>query len=369
MRRDQREPIEEERIKQIDKIRTILMTAPGITKILLVAGVAILAYGLVFTGGAAIESVSEPQEKIISQIDRTRELELSSPWLKTGIGDNLTQIKLFFLFTTEDVFAVENRIDVKAQAFLVGSIEAEKIVLFLDSVNINYTAINEENYDDVYKSAKENQSVLELFEVGRSPEGMIKYFVEGNIKYPIEHQVSIFPVFIGKNGEFGPFSVVEKVLTINPAYTKLQAEASIASLVESKIQDRTNRIIIGLTLVIISGIPFAIGTEFYLKDKKQSRSSEHAEIEKNDDKTDSKESKRRFDENIITGFLAGGFGIMLYEVLKTLYGHWFVKSLTNDEINKEIHPMIFAGFLVGLFALVYALIVWWSRRKQAKEGT
>ncbi len=238
------------------------------TKVLVVVGTVILILGLVFTGGAAIESINKPHEKLVSEIDRMREIEFSTPWLKTGEGKNVTQIKLEFLFTTEDVFAVDNRIDIKARAFLTGPTEAEKIVLFLDSVNINYTAINLESYDYVYQFAKENESVLELFEAGRAPQGVVMYSAEGNISYPIEHQVSIYPIFIGKHGEFGPFTIVEKAITINPAYTKLQAESSIASIVQSKIQDRTNKIIIGLTLVIISGIPFVIGTEFYLKGKK-----------------------------------------------------------------------------------------------------
>lgn len=234
------------------------------TKILIILGTVILIIGLIFTGSATTDSLYKSREKLIAEIDRTREIELFSKWLKTP-GNVPTQIKLEFLFTTEDVFAVSNRIDIKARAFLIGPIEAEKIVLLLDSVNINYTAINLENYDAVFQSAKENESVLELFEKGRTKDGVIMYSAEGNIVYPIAHQVSIYPIFIGKNGEFGPFSVVENAITVNPAYTKLQAEASIASIVQSEIQDRTNRIIIGLTLVIISGIPFAIGTEFYLK--------------------------------------------------------------------------------------------------------
>jgi len=248
----------------------------------------ILVIGLIFTGSATIDSLYKSQEKLIAEIDRTREIELSSRWLKTP-GDVPTKIKLEFLFTTEDVFAVSNRIDIKAKAFLIGPIEAEKIVLLLDSVNFNYTAINLENYNAVFQSAKENESVLELFEKGRTKEGMIMYSAEGNIVYPIAHQVSIYPIFIGKNGEFGPFSVVENVITVNPAYTKLQAEASIASIVQSEIQDRTNRIIIGLTLVIISGIPFAIGTEFYLTRKKQ----QHIESVKN--KTENNDEEKHSD--------------------------------------------------------------------------
>jgi len=80
-------------------------------------------------------------------------------------------------------------------------------------------------------------------------------------------------------------------------------------------------------------------------------------------------SRRRYDENIVTGFLAGGFGIMLYEVFKTWYGSLFVKTLAPDEFSKEIFPMVFAGFLVGLFAVCYALISWCLRKKQVERAT
>lgn len=80
-------------------------------------------------------------------------------------------------------------------------------------------------------------------------------------------------------------------------------------------------------------------------------------------------NNQRYDENIVTGFLAGGFGIMLYEVFKTWYGFLFVKTLSPDQFNKKIYPMVFAGFLVALFAVCYALITWRLRKKQAKKET
>lgn len=75
-------------------------------------------------------------------------------------------------------------------------------------------------------------------------------------------------------------------------------------------------------------------------------------------------SRKLYDQNIITGFLAGGFGIMLYEIFKVWYGTLFVKTLPPDEFNKEIYPMIFAGFLVALFAVGYAVLSWKIRKKE-----
>jgi len=80
-------------------------------------------------------------------------------------------------------------------------------------------------------------------------------------------------------------------------------------------------------------------------------------------------NKRRYDENIVTGLLAGGFGIMLYDVFQAWYGTLFVKTLSPDAFNKEIYPMLFAGFLVASFAVVYALISWWLRKKQSENDT
>lgn len=78
-------------------------------------------------------------------------------------------------------------------------------------------------------------------------------------------------------------------------------------------------------------------------------------------------SKRRYDENIITGLLAGGFGIMLYDVFQVWYESLFIKTIPSDEFNKAIFPMIFAGFLVALFATCYAIISWWLRKKQSHD--
>jgi hypothetical protein len=75
-------------------------------------------------------------------------------------------------------------------------------------------------------------------------------------------------------------------------------------------------------------------------------------------------SKKVYDQNIITGFLAGGFGIMLYEIFKVWYGTLFVKPLSRDEFNNEIFPMVFAGFLVALFAICYAVLTWKIRKKE-----
>ncbi len=238
-------------------------------KFIAVIGAIILFFGSIFIASAALETYFEPQETLLSKFDRTQEVQLFTSWLKTGLANDPTTIKLEFLFTTEDVFAVANRVDIEARALLKGPIEADKIILFLTDMNINYTAINSENIDMVLESAKENDSVLELVQFERKNDDVF-FYTKGFITYPIEQKVSFYPIFIGKNGEFGPFEIVEDVLSIHPAYTKIQAEASLATTVSNEIQDRTNQIMIGLTLVIISGIPFNVASQFYLKKKKAS---------------------------------------------------------------------------------------------------
>ena len=79
-------------------------------------------------------------------------------------------------------------------------------------------------------------------------------------------------------------------------------------------------------------------------------------------------SKRRYDENIITGLLAGGFGIMLYEVFKAWYPSLFIETIPHDEFMNTIKPMVFAGFLVAAFAVCYAVISWWLRKKQSQTS-
>jgi hypothetical protein len=71
-------------------------------------------------------------------------------------------------------------------------------------------------------------------------------------------------------------------------------------------------------------------------------------------------SKRDFDKNFVIAILAGGVGIMLYEILQVSFKFWFTKTLSFDEFNNEIWPKAFAGISVALFALFYAVI---TRRK------
>jgi len=232
----------------------------------------------------SIESYLEPPDVLLSKFDRTQEIELFSDFLYFGEGKDLTAVKFDFLFETEDVFSVSNRIDIKFKVNLFGPTEAEKVVLFLSNININYTAVNSENFDDVLKSAKENENVLEAFETGRATADEINnkglfpklidhdailYYEEGYITYPIEHKVSILPVLVFPNDETLELEVIENILTIHPHYTKILAEANLSTIISTEIQDRSNKLIIGLTLVIISGIPFGIGAQFNLKRKQE----------------------------------------------------------------------------------------------------
>ena len=74
-------------------------------------------------------------------------------------------------------------------------------------------------------------------------------------------------------------------------------------------------------------------------------------------------SKRDFDKNFVIAILAGGVGIMLYEILQTAFKFWFTNTLSYADFNNEIWPKAFAGISVALFALVYAII---TRKKMNK---
>lgn len=66
-------------------------------------------------------------------------------------------------------------------------------------------------------------------------------------------------------------------------------------------------------------------------------------------------SNQSFDKNIIIAILAGGFAILVYDILQISFQFWF-HIITLDEWNKQFFPKAFAGIAVMLFALFYALI-------------
>lgn len=75
-------------------------------------------------------------------------------------------------------------------------------------------------------------------------------------------------------------------------------------------------------------------------------------------------NKRSFDDNIVIAILAGGIGIMLYDVFQLWFGFWFAHTVSIDDFNKEIPPKALAGIAVMLFALFYALIARFLRKRQ-----
>lgn len=66
-------------------------------------------------------------------------------------------------------------------------------------------------------------------------------------------------------------------------------------------------------------------------------------------------SNQSFDKNIIIAILAGGFAILVYDVLQISFQFW-LHIISFDDWNKQFFPKAFAGIAVMLFALFYALI-------------
>lgn len=57
---------------------------------------------------------------------------------------------------------------------------------------------------------------------------------------------------------------------------------------------------------------------------------------------------------------------MLYEIFKAYYGKLF-GSTTHEEFWVQVHPMLFAGFLVAGFAVFYAVLSWKIRKKESEN--
>lgn len=235
-------------------------------------GIIILIGGVMVTLSGTNYFYQLPDE-FISNYEQNRLIDITTRTYNAGEADNPTKITFKIIFKTEDAFAVDNRIDIISQAKISGPQHEKEIYLFIDDFNINYTAINTETFRTAKNHAGNNSGILELKFIDNTDDGSRLYEKEGYISYNIEQNLSFLPVVIGPNNQFGSLPIIEDLLTIGPAHTKIQAEAAKADLKNAIEQDKSNKIVIGLTLVIISIMLLAVPADFYLVDNR--KNSQH----------------------------------------------------------------------------------------------
>ena len=224
---------------------------------------------VVLIGGLSItlsgtDDFYQPPKEFVSTYNENRTIVLNVGPYTIGEENNPTIIEFKLIFKTKDAFAVDNIINITSQAKIGGPAHETEVYLFLDDYNINYTAINTENFEFVKNYAESNSGILQLQLIGKFDDGSRIYEKEGRTFYPTDGNLSFLPVVIGPNHEFASLPVLEDLLTIGPASTKVQAEAAKADLKNAREQDKSNKIIIGLTIVIISVMVLAVPANYYL---------------------------------------------------------------------------------------------------------
>lgn len=77
-----------------------------------------------------------------------------------------------------------------------------------------------------------------------------------------------------------------------------------------------------------------------------------------------KKEKKSFDLNLSISVFVGAFVITLYDWLSAWFRLWYTKTEPNQEFWNETLPKEYAGLIIGLIGLSYALIsTVLSRRK------
>lgn len=231
--------------------------------------------------------------ELLSDIPKERILEFNSPYYKLDQNsnktfvhydkfdlENETYVKFKILFKTNDVFSVANPIDYKIKTKIIGKPIIDDVVFFIETRGVDYTVIDYDNIDSIIERFR-GESIIDLEKIDgayeediiskensttRLPLGLTYYEDEDHFTIPIEGDFSMHPFIIGKDRIY-KLEKAEELFTVNPAYTKLQAETNRIIIKNAQIQARSSDITLGLSLVVLAGIPISIGSQILISNK------------------------------------------------------------------------------------------------------
>lgn len=269
-----------------------------ITYILFLLGFIAIILGSFFIFSSFIQSNYEFKE-LLSDIPENRIISMDSPIYLLDPKDKTTKIKnegtldltkTYFryhvLAMTKDVYSVANPIEIQIYAKVLGSPLVNDVIFLIHSPALNYTLINDNNFDSIIDSRR-GESVFDLdkqefekclnmdyFFFNVSPDKQPKqgfdcFFDSGNFTYPVPQTISFAPFVRDYNGSIYKIQIADDVIQVYPAYTKLQAETNRIIIETAKIQARNNDLILGFTLIVIAGIPLTIGTQIILSEREE----------------------------------------------------------------------------------------------------
>lgn len=65
---------------------------------------------------------------------------------------------------------------------------------------------------------------------------------------------------------------------------------------------------------------------------------------------------KEWDKHFVIALLAGGLGILLYEMSQTIFNYYISKMISFEVFSNELNSKGAAGIIVLIAALAYALI-------------
>jgi hypothetical protein len=131
-------------------------------------------------------------------------IQVTSLEFHTGNLNNPTTIQFNFDFETDYEFAATYPFNYVFQAKIGGPEIIDEIWILFDTPNVDSTKINAENVKAILAYAKEKSFAVKLEKIGSTKDLKTLYERKGSFMYPIETNVVLFPITIGKNGEYGP---------------------------------------------------------------------------------------------------------------------------------------------------------------------
>lgn len=277
--------------KNFGKIR--INSKNKIARILIIIGIIPLTIGFYFLVNSLNENNYNFSE-LLSDIPKERILEFNSPYYKLDQNsnktfvyydkfdlENETYVKFKLLFKTNDVFSVANPIEYKIKTKIIGKPIVDDVVFFIETRGVDYSVIDDENIDNIIERFKgqstidlekksdgayKEDMILEENSTAYFPFGLTYYENEDFFTVPSEGNISLHPFIIGKERIY-KLDTAEELFTVNPAYTKLQAETNRIIIKNAQIQARSNDITLGLSLVVLAGIPISIGSQILISNK------------------------------------------------------------------------------------------------------
>ncbi len=228
-----------------------------------------------YVGFTKLNEAQSEEDRIIEKNEFTNVPEIktvsgNSASFSAVVGNEPIFTSYAFKFTTDDVFAVDNRIEYKVDLHVSNPDLIRDVVLIFGIRGEDYTGVAISNVD----SFVETRSRLfgDTIKLLRDDDNPNLFTRSGNIIFPLEGNLRLYFITIDKNGGSGTLPFDDPVFTISPPLAKLQADTNRATLDQinelkesTKSQNVSNKRIEGLTWITVGAIPILVCADILLR--------------------------------------------------------------------------------------------------------